>query len=927
MTSLSAVTSFSWILVLLALYLFSTSFFLAKRSIVHTSDCQEGATLLREQLKLTLQEIETLYEHDILEPDTSSTTGTTGSTDTRTPKEGCWMKRSIDSLVIIVVDALRFDFALYNLPKSVGQRLSSLTKQNTDTTLTSARLYQFVADPPTVTMQRLKALTTGGLPTFADLSANFGGGSIEDDSWIRLLDRVDASQRGMLNISHSRQGFVGDDTWMDLYPDSFEEAFPYPSFNTRDLDTVDNGCLEKIPYLLRKLRGLTNSTQDSIEVMVVHFLGVDHVGHTYGPHNKYMAAKLSQMDNALDSILSRVEASSGCHTTLIFGDHGMTEDGNHGGGTKEETHAALFVHASPGCSDRTSATRTNYPGLDDQTDFVQSTFSAIHQIDIVPSISLLLGIPIVSHVEFSGHLVSVSKFISNSCPLAQPYANLGSIVPSLFPGFPSNAHLATALALNAAQVWRYFQEYSRVANNLPDMNKLSDRLSLTVTSYKQALAETADVNADLFVEAATGFKAFLAEALESGQKAWTRFNDFGMISGIALMVVALLLHMSPFLWERDKRQRLLVHTKEDYLALLLGVYQFGLVTFSNSYIYEEEHSALYASCILCVLLAMRITVKSGSLLLGVSVLLLPVAGRIHGLFVNGHGLDPAVRVYGAHTSAAFLTSLAVLVVFRTMLFLSKICDSLIQTGIDSISLCFLAFAWIEKRDPREERNGYGYAKTVYVFLIIGAFHLLLRVSGKSALEVSSRGEHFSTSALHLLGKVSVFIMAVTGPASGPSMVLYLLQIVIISLLSLRTDVSSLVLAVLLKNVTRHTFFATNHGCAFNRLQYSSAFITTEEFDFVLGGISLFSNTFGWEMIGISLAWTLSRSKGRHELWLFYCLFQILELLTSCISVSVLRRHLFVWDIFAPHFLFVAIYSTLLAMWDLSVTLIRVLTGV
>jgi phosphatidylinositol glycan class O len=33
-----------------------------------------------------------------------------------------------------------------------------------------ARLYQFIADAPTVTMQRLKGLTSGGLPTFLDAS-------------------------------------------------------------------------------------------------------------------------------------------------------------------------------------------------------------------------------------------------------------------------------------------------------------------------------------------------------------------------------------------------------------------------------------------------------------------------------------------------------------------------------------------------------------------------------------------------------------------------------------------------------------------------------------------------------------------------------------------------------------------------------------
>ena len=31
---------------------------------------------------------------------------------------------------------------------------------------------------------------------------------------------------------------MGDDTWMQLFPDHFDKSYPYPSFNVKDLDTV-----------------------------------------------------------------------------------------------------------------------------------------------------------------------------------------------------------------------------------------------------------------------------------------------------------------------------------------------------------------------------------------------------------------------------------------------------------------------------------------------------------------------------------------------------------------------------------------------------------------------------------------------------------------------------------------------------------------
>lgn len=41
-----------------------------------------------------------------------------------------------------------------------------------------------------------------------------------------------------------RLAFVGDDTWMQLFPSQFADAAPFPSFNVQDLHTVDNGVWE-----------------------------------------------------------------------------------------------------------------------------------------------------------------------------------------------------------------------------------------------------------------------------------------------------------------------------------------------------------------------------------------------------------------------------------------------------------------------------------------------------------------------------------------------------------------------------------------------------------------------------------------------------------------------------------------------------------
>lgn len=83
---------------------------------------------------------------------------------------------------------------------------------------------------------------------------------------------------------------MGDDTWGSLFPDSFHKSFPFPSFNVMDLHTVDNGVIE---HLIPEIK-----TKDW-DVLIGHFLGVDHCGHKFGPNHPEMASKLTQMDAVL----------------------------------------------------------------------------------------------------------------------------------------------------------------------------------------------------------------------------------------------------------------------------------------------------------------------------------------------------------------------------------------------------------------------------------------------------------------------------------------------------------------------------------------------------------------------------------------------------------------------------------------------------
>lgn len=189
----------------------------------------------------------------------------------------CFPKKS--KVVLLVIDALKYDFGVYNenLPnpepyqnkiKIIHELLQQKPKQS--------RMFKFIADPPTTTLQRLKGLTTGSLPTFIDIGSNFASPEINEDN---IIDQMIRHNLSLV--------FLGDSTWTDLYPKRFKRSYSYPSFDIFDLDSVDNKIKGHLPRELAK---------NDWDVLIAHFLGVDHCGHRYGPSHKEMERKLLEMD-------------------------------------------------------------------------------------------------------------------------------------------------------------------------------------------------------------------------------------------------------------------------------------------------------------------------------------------------------------------------------------------------------------------------------------------------------------------------------------------------------------------------------------------------------------------------------------------------------------------------------------------------------
>uniref|UniRef100_A0A8C4NHP1 Phosphatidylinositol glycan anchor biosynthesis class G n=1 Tax=Eptatretus burgeri TaxID=7764 RepID=A0A8C4NHP1_EPTBU len=98
----------------------------------------------------------------------------------------------------------------------------------------------------------------------------------------------------------------------------------------------------------------------SWDILVLHYLGLDHIGHVYGPRSPLACPKLREMDAIIQKIDNSLQAE--VHSTLnlstqvdasvlpnllvVCSDHGMSNAGSHGGSSDEEMLTPLIFFSS-----------------------------------------------------------------------------------------------------------------------------------------------------------------------------------------------------------------------------------------------------------------------------------------------------------------------------------------------------------------------------------------------------------------------------------------------------------------------------------------------------------------------------------------------------------------------------------------------------
>ncbi|KAI7883469.1 alkaline phosphatase-like protein, partial [Lichtheimia hyalospora FSU 10163] len=348
-------------------------------------------------------------------------------------------------------------------------------------------------------MQRVKGLMTGSLPTFIDAGSNFASSAVNEDHLLRQM-----------RTRYKDFYFMGDDTWVNLYPEIFEsnKTFESDSFKMFDLDTVDNRILEHLWPIL---------DQSQWQVAIAHFLGVDHCGHTFGPSHPNMATKLNQMNNVIEQLVDRVDDKT---LLVVMGDHGMSVEGDHGGESVEELISTLFLYSARPLTDtrmkhlyqkihqsRAHQLGYNMREIQDRLHYEPSTYPIVSQIHLVPTLAYMLGVPI-------------------------PFGNLGALIPDVVMHDDDPLqHMTHEFRHNAHQVRHYLEQYSAHTGH-PGFS--ADALN---PIYEHLVnAENNEVMGDL-ENAIFEYDRFLTSTIKYCQAIWAQFDVGSMAVGISILVL------------------------------------------------------------------------------------------------------------------------------------------------------------------------------------------------------------------------------------------------------------------------------------------------------------------------------------------------------------------------------------------------------
>ena len=825
-------------------------------------------------------------------------------------------KAAVRQVILVLIDALRYDFLAphtHSTQEPIPPFRNNFPTISRELSQHRAQLFHFIADPPTTTLQRLQALLGGSLPTFVDAGRNFGGVSESGDGF----DKVEDSwlyQFKRRRSGRSKSVFLGDETWISVVGGDkrasklFDTVVPVESFEVWDLDGVDDKVLHRLWEFVGPNQTIPTS-QDRPDLVVVHFLGVDHAGHRYGPIHPEMTRKLRQMDSVLSRLIEGMQERD---VLLVFGDHGMDETGDHGGDSRMEVDAGLIVRTGGGememplmeyekrrVLDKVRRKMKRRPRLFGDVD---DESMEVWQIDLVPTLSAWFGTP-------------------------TPFGNLGCLIPELILlGREGNeaqlaGYLHRRVRENAQQVVKYLKAYERETGDLGFVLERTLPLFNRAEMATRIRGNEAEIDVEKLTESTAFYMDFLKDTTEMCRQAWARF-DMQFIT-IGLIVFGLMfLTLCATLLRRSSFNRL-----QNLIVLLVHMGIFG----SNSFVVNEDSIVTFLLQFLlgCLFIQSLVEESGNKTSLKVSAVMILVRmsavatvcreeqmpkcqPTFQKLPPFGDGVFDFIMSYFAedtgakHTHHYSIYIPTVCALFISAIIVPRIISRLLQrrsrdfTWLMFVFLCSASYWGLESLDEHFGKTGGRITARLWIARLgfsISAWQLLKGLVKRQRLRF-------------VLGVFSLTIMTQL-PTGAWMLTLALLQLcLLVSFFRAqsedRRESLAYLMAPILTLLGHHHFFSTGHQATFSSIQFQTGFIGLEAFNYYLSGGLVILNSIG-PCIAFSLATSLFQTSGEPCGIALTSLVHVAGTTSSSMMFAMhFRRHLMVWKIFAPRFMLAAI---------------------
>ncbi|KAL9031921.1 MAG: hypothetical protein Q9196_000117 [Gyalolechia fulgens] len=742
-------------------------------------------------------------------------------------------------------------------------------------------------------MPRIKAITTGSIPSFLDAILNFAesdrSSSLEhQDTWLAQLK---ARQGGRLVL-------YGDDTWLKLFPQTFSRA--------EELKNDDwNG-------------------------MVLHYLGLDHIGHKSGPNSPYMVPKQAEMDGVVSNIYHALETEEHLQDTLLVlcGDHGMNDAGNHGGSSEGETSPAL-VFISPKLS-------LIFEGFDCPMTRPAGNFDyyeKVEQSDIVPTLAGLLGFPIPKN-NIGIYIPSLLRLwaAGDRKRIAEQNAQqLLRVVNETFPGLSFGRHLSSDTCTGAMENGqRLACLWSRVQHSNKDDARLGE-------NFKSSALGT--------------FLKHAQNVMSSTASNYSAAKLYGGIAAATLLGILSFGVSSPVLLKpNDVRP---------WALLMTMVY--GLMMFASSAVEEEHQYWYFLASAWFLRLGLKNYVESSdagapvtddyrtrrrrglcSALLAVTPLATMRVIRAWNQTGQKHAGRPDIARGLLSNHSYILWALVCIIYlalpgkmwFKSLGQFGRTASFVYATVLCVVGLVFkIAFT---TADAPELLEGLPIPQILASFdltrlaraLFLGMLLICAAVSFSSQGRdryTTSDGDNATQDTMarlqtghanrtaHVMpwhGILTLFLMTQSRVTNIPLFALFELQMQAVALMNLSVDEVSLTSLIL----QYASFFAFGGSNAISSIDLSNGYNGVSGYNVaVVGALTFCSNWAGpiWWTFASMLLLAQCRHDGCSRYKYFYHLstcFVVNGVLFVMLACTALRTHLFIWTVFSPKYLYVVAWS-------------------